>query len=145
MKQPGVILTLIVFIAAVSWALAAQQEKVVRPLTASLSGSAEKPEAGDSDGGGVARVTFLSDENRICYEATLTNIQSPESVSIHSGTFEQVGPVVIKFGGPANEIKGCATIEHYKLLDIARTPANYYINVTNQEFPNGALRGQLGK
>jgi len=28
-------------------------------------------------------------------------------------------------------------------MDIIKNPANYYVNVHNAEFSNGALRGQL--
>jgi hypothetical protein len=32
-----------------------------------------------------------------------------------------------------------------KIKHVMQNPANYYVNVHNAEFPDGAVRGQLGK
>ncbi|MBS1786273.1 MAG: CHRD domain-containing protein [Acidobacteria bacterium] len=32
-----------------------------------------------------------------------------------------------------------------QINDIMKNPGNYYVNVHTAEFPNGAIRGQLGK
>ena len=47
---------------------------------------------------------------------------------------------------PANgSSQGCVAVTRELALEIIRRPADYYVNVHNQPFPGGALRGQLGK
>ena len=41
--------------------------------------------------------------------------------------------------------KDCVALEKEKILDIIKNPANYYVNVHNADFPDGAVRGQLTK
>ena len=41
--------------------------------------------------------------------------------------------------------KGCATVDREVLKQIMDKPSDYYVNVHNAKYPNGALRGQLAK
>ena len=48
-------------------------------------------------------------------------------------------PVIAAYVGPT-----CLTgLDKNLLKDIIRNPENYYVNVHNTPFPNGAVRGQL--
>jgi hypothetical protein len=67
---------------------------------------------------------------------------------IHVAPVGQAGPVVIPlFTQPVNAATvgpTCLTDPDKNLLkDILRNPHNYYVNVHNAPFPNGAVRGQL--
>ena len=42
-------------------------------------------------------------------------------------------------------ITGCAKTTAAIAKDIASKPGDYYVNVHNEAFPGGALRGQLSK
>ena len=41
-------------------------------------------------------------------------------------------------------LTGSITAERDIVTDILASPADYYINIHNADFPRGALRGQLG-
>ena len=56
------------------------------------------------------------------------------------------GPIVVDFGSPgATSHTGCQAILPALATEIMATPANFYVNVHNGTFPNGAMRGQLTK
>ncbi len=146
MKQPVVLVLLFVFIAAVSLVLAQQEKHGGRPLKATLTGAAEVPGPGDTDGTGTATITLNPGQNQICYELTVANIGTATAAHVHSGAVHVAGPVVVMLAAPADgSSKDCATLDKKKIEDIIKNPANYYVNVHNAEFPNGAIRGQLGK
>jgi hypothetical protein len=65
MKQPGVIVALIVFVAAVSFVLASQQRQNERPLTAVFT-------TADRERGGSAKFVLNLDQSELCYQITVS-------------------------------------------------------------------------
>lgn len=129
-------------------ALAAAQEKEQggRRLTATLTGAAEVPGPGDADGGGSAVITLNQGQNEVCFELTVTNIAPATLAHIHSGSPTVAGPVVVTLTPPTEgSSKGCVSAGADLIKKIRRNPGDYYVNVHNADFPNGAVRGQLSK
>jgi hypothetical protein len=139
MRQSLGLIALILFVAGLSFVLSAQDQQGGRPITVTLMGAAEVPGPGDPDGTGTARLTFNPGKNQVCYELKVDKIAVPTGAHIHSGVAGQAGPPIATL----NASKDCATLEQEKIVDILKNPGNYYVNVHNAEFPNGALRGQL--
>ncbi len=144
MKQPGAWIVLFIFVAAVSFALASEQYNSARKLTATLTGAAEVPGPGDADGTG--RITLTLSAGKICYELAVSNIGNATAAHIHSGAADVAGPVLVMLKAPeAGSSKDCVALEKEKIFDIIKNPGNYYVNVHNADFPDGAVRGQLSK
>src|SRR5262245_18926013 len=115
-------------------------------VKASLTGAAEVPGPGDSDGGGTVQVTLNPDKNEICYDLTVTKIDEATAAHIHEGAAGKDGPVKVPFDAPkGGSSKGCKTADAAVVKDIMANPANYYVNVHNGAYPKGAVRGQLAK
>ena len=146
MRQSLGLIALILFVAGLSFVLSAQDQQGGRPITITLTGAAEVPGPGDPDGTGTARLTFNPGKNQVCYELAVDKIAPASGAHIHSGAAGKAGPPIISLAPPANGLsKECAPLEQEKIMDILKNPGNYYVNVHNSEFPNGALRGQLAK
>ena len=139
MRQSLGLIALILFVAGLSFVLSAQDQQGGRQINIILTG-------GDPDGTGTAKLTFNPGKNQVCYELTVDKIAPANGAHIHSGIAGQSGPPVVTLTPPANgSSKECAPLEQEKIMDIIKNPGNYYVNVHNAEFPNGTLRGQLGK
>ncbi|MGI9164837.1 MAG: CHRD domain-containing protein [Pyrinomonadaceae bacterium] len=140
-------ITISLVLASMSLVLATQQdEHGGRPLTSTLTGAAEVPGPGDADGTGTAKVTLNHGKGQVCYELTVSNIGTATAAHIHTGAADVAGPVVVGLEAPASgSSKGCVDLDKEKVKDIIQNPANYYVNVHNTEFPDGAVRGQLSK
>lgn len=147
MKQHLGLIALILFVAGVSFVLSAQeQQQGGRPLTTTLTGAAEVPGPGDTDGTGTAQITLNHGQGEVCYELTVDKIAPANAAHIHSGAVDKAGPPIANLTAPTNgSSKGCVSLDKDKIKDIIQNPANYYVNVHNAEFPDGAVRGQLGK
>jgi hypothetical protein len=121
------------------------QEKT-HTMTIELSGGAEVPGPGDTDGSGSAKLTINHDKAEVCYDITVKDIQEPTAAHIHVGAADKSGGPKVTFKKAADGAwKGCVSADKALLSDLMQNPGNYYVNVHNKEFPNGALRGQLGK
>lgn len=118
-----------------------------RPLSTHLSGAAEKPNPGDTDGAGHAALRVNIGQSEVCYELMVEKIATATMAHIHKGAPDAAGPVVIPLTAPdaAGKSSGCAKADAAVVKDILQNPAAYYVNVHNAEFPAGALRGQLSK
>ena len=146
MKQPGVILVLIIFVAAVSFVVASEQYQQGRMATTTLTGLAEVGHFGDPNGTGIFKYKVDRAQNLFCYELSVTDIETATSAAVHSGTREAQGSSLITLQTPiVGSSKGCVTLAADKVAEFVKNPTNYYVNVQNAEFPLGAIRGQLGR
>lgn len=147
MKKPMGLIALIVFVAGVSFVISAQDpQQGGQPLTTTLTGAAEVPGPGDADGTGTASITLNHEKGEVCYELKVVNIGPSNAAHIHSGAVDKSGPPVLSMTPPTNgSSKGCAALDKEKIKDIMQNPSNYYVNIHNEEFPEGAVRGQLAK
>jgi hypothetical protein len=118
-----------------------------RPLSAHLTGAAEKPGPGDTDGAGHASLRVNVGQSEVCYELSVEKIAAATMAHIHKAGPDAAGPVVVPLATPdaAGKSKACAKADAAVVKDILQNPAGYYVNVHNAEFPAGAVRGQLSK
>jgi len=119
-------------------------------FTVSLSGAQEAPAPGDPNGSGSALVLVNAQTNMVCYDFSRTSdITLPATAAhIHQAPPGQAGPVVVPFGNPPNSQgvgNGCVMNVPANIVSgILANPSNFYVNVHTSDFPNGAIRGQLG-
>ena len=133
-------------------------------LTAELDGSAEVSSdasmvVGDATGYGNAYVFGIDgDATTLCYVMEVSSIQlvpvgSGMAAHIHEGAYGENGPVVAALAGPEDGNAGDCLTEGEEgkfptgeagiVQRILNNPADFYINVHNPQYPDGAIRGQL--
>src|SRR5207244_4075486 len=120
-----------------------------RPLRATLTGAAEVPGPADPDGTGTVKITLNQGLRKVCFSFTFQNIDPPMAGHIHVAPVGQPGPIVVPLFGPAGPPagnKGCVNgVSRSLIKNIRRHPGDYYVNLHNATYPNGAIRGQLSK
>jgi len=81
----------------------------------------------------------------VCYTLATKNLPTAVAAHIHRGGSSVAGPVVVPLATPGADGKssGCATASRATVAAILTAPAGYYANVHTQQFPGGAIRGQL--
>ena len=118
-----------------------------RPFETVLTGAAEVPGPGDPDGQGTARITLNHGQGEVCYELTVTGIAPATLAHIHViDPTKGFGPAVVTLVAPTTgSSSGCTAAPRDLIKAIIQHPENYYVNVHNDDFKAGALRGNLGK
>lgn len=117
-----------------------------RKLTTTLSGAAEVPGPGDTDGKGTFTARVNPGQGQVCYTLTVAMIAAPTAAHIHRGATGVAGPVVVALKAPTNGAsKACVTVTRELAMALIKDPQDYYVNVHNAAFPSGAVRGQLAK
>ena len=119
-----------------------------------LSGANEVP-AGDADGIGWARVSVRPDEGTVCYVVKVKRLDAITAAHIHIGAAGTNGGVVVdlailtadtKVAGNSTLYSDCIEgLDATLLTSIKENRAAYYLNVHTTAYPDGAIRGQLGK
>ena len=118
-----------------------------------LTGANEFPGPGDPDGTGVAAVKVKQSTATVCVVIKkVKNLALPATgAHIHDGLAGASGPIVVnltpptsKKPGKTGKSKSCATVGPVLLNRLLTYPAEFYVNVRTSQFPNGAIRGQLG-
>lgn len=115
-------------------------------MTIDLSGGAEVPGPGDTDGSGTANLKLDHAKGELCYDISVKGIEPPTAAHIHAGAAGKSGAVKVAFKKAADGAwKGCVSADKTLLDDLMKKPGEFYVNVHTADFPNGAIRGQLGK
>jgi hypothetical protein len=115
----------------------------VTVLQTELSGEEEVPGPGDPDGSGSATIIVIPPDT-ICYVLTAENIAPATAAHIHQAPPGEVGPVVLPLEEPTFGVSGgCTQADPTLVSGLQENPENYYVNVHNAEYPEGAIRGQL--
>lgn len=132
-------------------------------LEAALNGDKEvSPEGeqgvGDPNGRGSAVVRVNVAGQRVCFDLSWRQITTPSAAHIHDGDAGTAGPVIVTLfttGDEAEqgeqdlpdnlrEVGGCVrVVDDAVLRDIRSNPRSYYVNIHNDSYPGGAIRGQL--
>lgn len=117
-------------------------------FTTTLSGSEEAPDPGDANGKGFVTLDVYN-AGLVCYTLKTQAIETPTAAHIHEAAAGVAGPVVVNLRldlatSKGNRLTYCAPADAAVAADIRANPADYYVNVHNDAFPGGAIRGQLG-
>jgi hypothetical protein len=104
------------------------------------------PGPGDPDGHGNAMVKVY--KTKLCYTLSVRGIKPATMAHIHKGAKGQTGPIVVptdqsSFNLPRPTSSGCEAIPSSLSMKLRQNPSNYYVNVHNKPYPDGAIRGQL--
>lgn len=118
-----------------------------------LDGAQEVPPA-DPDGRGT--FAYLAFGNTLCYVLTAHRIEPATMAHIHAGARGVNGPIAIGLVAPTRGFSAdCiravpdttpdspTVLLRSELRAIAANPAGFYVNVHNDPFEGGAIRGQL--
>jgi hypothetical protein len=112
-------------------------------LGASLTGAAEVPGPGDDDGDGFAFIDLLGD-GRMCVHISVRRLDRVTAAHIHEAAAGAAGPVVVTLAPPLfGSSDACVDVDPALFDDLVANPADYYVDVHTQPFPDGAVRGQL--
>ena len=120
-------------------------------FTTNLTGANEVPGPGDPNGKGEVFVAVKKQKRKVCFILEFRRIGDPTAAHIHKGGPDDAGPVkVLLFedseGLPSpGAVEGCVRRVKKKIVrQLSRNPQKFYVNVHNDEYPDGAIRGQLG-
>ena len=112
--------------------------------SAELLGDAEVPGPGSPQGRGEASID-LSQEGKVCFQLAVEGLDTVTAAHIHEGAAGEAGPPVVELDPPTEGASnGCVDTEQKLVSQIVENPEGYYVNVHSEEFPDGAVRGQLG-
>ncbi|GGC26508.1 CHRD domain-containing protein [Novosphingobium marinum] len=141
MKIPWKVLALGVLTGSIASQGSATTSSTAR-IGALLAGVYE-PRGGDSDGGGSLLMEVDAETGRICYTLTARRIALTNSASLHQGEQWKRGPAVLALDvtGPDGDV--CTAADPDLVRRMIAQPESYYVNISNWQFPDGALRGQL--
>jgi CHRD domain len=105
----------------------------------------EEVEDGDPDGSAAGPVMINSVKRRGCAEIDWLNVAEPLTGGhVHRGVSGVNGPVVIDLGmtgDTGGAYDACTTDPDW--FGVGLDPTRYYVNLHNDVYPDGAIRGTL--
>ncbi|MEM8725377.1 MAG: CHRD domain-containing protein [Pseudomonadota bacterium] len=132
--------------ALVSGAVLAQDEELAF-IGTSMFGNLE---AGHEGAGEEVSGDFSAEldmkAGRMCYMLEVAGADDFVAAHIHKAKAGENGPPVVTLellGEDGEDV--CVEVDAKLLKDLAKNRAKYYVNVHTAAFPEGAIRGQLGR
>ena len=115
----------------------------VAELTTQLDGAQEVPPADPNGVGQVSIFRAAGTPRVLCYVLFVDRIRPATVAHIHRGAVGVVGPPIVDLRAPSDG-NSAACVRTRAAARIFDNPQNWYVNVHNRRFPDGAIRGQLG-
>lgn len=116
-------------------------------LTADLAPVAEGENPGNPDGSGSATIVVDVAAGTLCWELASDGIGPVLQSHIHVGAAGESGDVFVPLDVDGFDATSDGCIEPMEdaaaLQAIVDDPAGYYVNLHTEDFPAGAIRGQL--
>ena len=116
-------------------------------LVADLTGEAAHPGPGDDAGSGSFRgtVTVTDASGELCYELQVRGLSMPVAAAhVHRGAAGQAGEVVVPLHVPGDGSgRACVEVAPRIVARLVASPSLFYVNVHTDDYPDGAVRGQL--
>ena len=138
MKKAFVFVSITLLVLALA-GVAAAHDFGGAPRVATLSGD-QVVGGGDEDGSGFAAISLNVGKELICWDVTFSGVENVFAGHIHQAPAGVNGGVVF----PLNPLgHGCGSAAPALIQDIIDYPDQYYVQLHNDEFPAGVIRGQL--
>lgn len=131
--------------AALAPAALTAQDNSGRKLSTTLSGAAEVPGPGDADATGSFMARINPGQTQLCYTLTVGQVDPLTAAHIHRGAEGTAGPPVVPLSTTKLGENTCTEIDKALAMELIKSPGDFYVNVHNAAYPNGAARGQLAK
>ncbi len=118
-------------------------DPIFTSLSLRLTGDTEVPGPGSA---GISTVELTYDGNAMCISGSTSNVGPLTAGHVHAAPAGESGDVVVDFelsttgDGP---FEACEVVGAEGGV-VMRDPKNYYVNLHTAEFPDGAVRAQVG-
>ena len=106
------------------------------------------PAGGDPNGTGKVRLNVNRVKQRICYRVKYSGLDMVTGSHLHKGAKGAIGREIVTLfqGNRPSPVEGCVRNVRKKIIKrLKRKPAKHYVDIDSRDYPNGALRGQLGR
>jgi CHRD domain len=102
------------------------------------------PGAADTDGWGRARIGIHHATHELCTDLEVRSLGRVTSAQLYRGGPGAVGEPVSRMERPRDDDSwDCKQIGEALAQEIESNPSAFYVEIRTEEFPNGAIRGQL--
>ncbi|MBA2282119.1 MAG: CHRD domain-containing protein [Acidimicrobiia bacterium] len=112
-------------------------------LSLRLTGDTEVPAPGSA---GIATADLTYDGDQMCLQGSTSDVGPIIGGHVHAAPVGEAGDVVVDFELSTTEdgaFEACEVVGAEGGV-IVEDPTNYYVNLHTEEFPDGAVRAQVG-